>query len=148
MRPTPMYNPPKGEGCETSVEHGLPLRAELDGGYCSRRPSPSPTWGSRFVGARELGPWVGEPKPQGKTPLRGDPSPDMTYLRTYLPTEVRSIWCGHSPFSLQLNRQRQQVDPHSVEVRTGLLYPTRRHAQPKCNFALSVPLQRSMGGNN
>ena len=43
MGPTPMYHPPKGEGCETLVEHGLPLWAEPNRGYCSRRPSPSPT---------------------------------------------------------------------------------------------------------
>ena len=47
---------PQGEGSETSVEHGLPLWGEPDGGYCSRRPSPSPTWGSHLPGARELGP--------------------------------------------------------------------------------------------
>ena len=82
MGPIPMYHPPKGEGCETLVEHGLPLWAEPDWGYCSRRPRPSPTWGSRFVGARELGPWVGEPKPQGKNPFGRNPSPDMTYLPT------------------------------------------------------------------
>ena len=82
MGPTPMYHPFKGEGCETSVEHGLHLWAEPDGGYCSRRPSPSPTWGSRFVGARQLGPRVGEPKPNGKTPFGGNSSPNMTYLRT------------------------------------------------------------------
>ena len=40
----------------------------LSGEYCSRRPSPSPTWGSRFVGAPEVGPWVSEQKPLGKTP--------------------------------------------------------------------------------
>ena len=66
MGPTPTYHPPKGEGCETSVEHGLH-------GF-SRRPSPSPTWGSRFVGARELGPLAGEPKLHGKTPFGGTQS--------------------------------------------------------------------------
>ena len=56
-------------------------------GTASQRPSPSPTWGSRFVGARELGPRVAEPKLQGKTLFRGNPSPDMTYL-PYLETFV------------------------------------------------------------
>ena len=56
--------------------------AKPDGGYCSRRPSPSPTRGSRFVGAPEVGPWVGEPKPLGKTHFGGNPSRDMTYLPT------------------------------------------------------------------
>ena len=51
-------------------------------GYCSRRPSPSLTWGSHYVGARELGPRVGEPKPHGETPIGGNPSPHMTYLPT------------------------------------------------------------------
>ena len=32
--------------------------------------------------AREVGPWVGEQKPLGKTLLRGNPSPEMTYLST------------------------------------------------------------------
>ena len=82
MGPSPTYHPPKGEECETLVEHGLPLWAESAVGYCSRRPRPSPVWGSRFVGARAVGPWVREQKPLGKTPLRGNPSPEMTYLPT------------------------------------------------------------------
>ena len=82
MGPSPTYHPPEGEECETSVEHGLPLWAEPAVGYCSRRPRPSPMWGSRFVGAREVGPWVGEQKPLGKSPLRGNPSPESTYLPT------------------------------------------------------------------
>ena len=44
-------------------------------GYCPRRPRPSPMWGSRFVGAREVGPWVGEQKPLGKTPWGAIPVP-------------------------------------------------------------------------
>ena len=82
MGPNPMYHLPKGEGCETPVGHGLPLWAEPGGGDCSRRPSPSPRWESHFVRAREPGPLVREPKPQGKTPMRGNPSPDMTYQPT------------------------------------------------------------------
>ena len=50
--------------------------------YCSRQLSPSPTWGSRFVGARELGPREGEPKLLRKTPFGGNPSLAMTYLPT------------------------------------------------------------------
>ena len=42
-------------------------------------------WGSRFLGARAVGPWVGERKPLGKTPLRGNPSPESTYLPTSRP---------------------------------------------------------------
>ena len=38
------------------------------------------------MGARAVGPWVGEAKPLGKTPLRDNPSPEMTYLPTYLET--------------------------------------------------------------
>ena len=87
MGPSPTYHPAEGEECETSVQHGLPLWAEPAVGYCSRGPRPSPTWGSRFVGARAVGPWVGEQKPLGKTPLRGKPSPEMTYLPTY-PTSL------------------------------------------------------------
>ena len=37
------------------------------------------------MGARAVGPWVGEQKPLGKSPLRGNPSPESTYLPTYLP---------------------------------------------------------------
>ena len=87
MGPSPTYHPPEGEECETSVEHGLPLWAEPAVGYCSRRPRPSPMWGSRFVGAREVGPWVGEQKPLGKSPVRGNPSPESTYLPTYVPNK-------------------------------------------------------------
>ena len=36
------------------------------------------------MGAREVGPWVSDQKPLGKTPLGGNPSPEMTYLPTYL----------------------------------------------------------------
>ena len=83
MGPSPTYHPPEGEESETSVEHGLPLWAEPAVGYCSRRPRPFPMWGSRFVGAREVGPWVGEQKPLGKSPLRGNPSPESTNLPTW-----------------------------------------------------------------
>ena len=85
MGPSPTYHPPKGEQCETSVEHGLPLWEEPAVGYCSQRPRPSLMWGRRFVGARAVGPCVGEQKPLDKTPLRGNPSPEMNYL----PTSVR-----------------------------------------------------------
>ena len=91
MGPSPTYHPPKGEQCETPVEHGLPLWAEPAVGYCSRRPSP--TWGSRFVGARAVGPWVGEQKPLGKSPRRGNPSPESTYL----PTCAVSLGCVRCP---------------------------------------------------
>ena len=87
MGPTPMYQPPRGEGCETWVEQGLPLWAGPDGGYCSRQPSPPPTWGSRFVGARELGPWVGEPKLQGRSSLWGQPQSQHD-LPIYLPASL------------------------------------------------------------
>ena len=82
MGPSPTCHPPGREECKTSVEHGLPLWAEPAVGYCSRRPRPSPMWGSRFVGARAVGPWVGEQKPLGKTPRRGNLSPESTYLPT------------------------------------------------------------------
>ena len=83
MGPSPTYHPPEGGGCKTSVEFGLPLWAEPAVGYCSRRPRPSPMWGSRFVGARAVGPWVGERKPLGKTPYGATPVPSRP---TYLPT--------------------------------------------------------------
>ena len=83
MGPSPTYHPPEGEEIETSVEHGLPLWAEPAVGYCSRRSRPPPMWGSRFVGARAVGPWVGDQKLLGKSPLRGNPSPESTYLPTF-----------------------------------------------------------------
>ena len=83
MGPSPTCHPPEGEECETSVEHGLPLWAEPAVRYCSRRPRPSPMWGSRFVGARAVGPWMGEQKLRGKTPLGGNPCPEKTCLPTF-----------------------------------------------------------------
>ena len=82
MGASPTYHPAEREECATSVEHGLPLWAEPAAGYCSRRPCPSPMWGSRFVGRRAVGLWVVEQKPLGKTPLRGNPCPEVTYLPT------------------------------------------------------------------
>ena len=75
MGPTPTHRRPKGEECETTVKHWLPLWAEPAQGFCSRRPSPSQTWRSRFVGAREGGAWVGERKPLGKTTSGATPIP-------------------------------------------------------------------------
>ena len=100
MGPSPTYHPPEGEECETSVEHGLPLWEEPALGYCSRRPCPSPVWGSRFVGARAVGPWVGEQKPLGKSPLRGNHSPESTYLPTYFKIPIASLTQknGRSPW--------------------------------------------------
>ena len=40
MGPTPTYHPPKREGCEISVEHGLPLWAEPNRGYRSSATAP------------------------------------------------------------------------------------------------------------
>ena len=96
MQPYPTYYPPKGEECDTSVKHALPHWAEPAVRYCSWRPRPSLTWGSRFAGERVVGTWVGEPKPLGKTPLGGSASPQMTYLPTYLSSwsflhSIRSI---------------------------------------------------------
>ena len=84
-----MFHPPEGEEFETSVKHGLPLWAQTAVGYCSLRPLPSPMWGSRFAGARAVGPLVGEQKPLGKTPQRGNPSPESTYLPTFSPGNSR-----------------------------------------------------------
>ena len=65
-------------------------------GYCSRRPRPSFIWGRHFVGARAVGPWVGEQKPLGKSPLRGNPSPESTYLPTYLHKPQKCVPPGAS----------------------------------------------------
>ena len=96
MEPSPTYHPPQGEECETSVEHRLPLWAELAVGYCSWRQRPSPTSGSCFVGAGDVGLWVCEQKPLGNSPLGGNPSPEMTYLPTYRvpppPLQHRRLW--------------------------------------------------------
>ena len=78
MGPSATYHPPKGEKWETTVKHELPLWPEPTIGYCSRRPSICSTCGSRFVGAREVGPRVSEQKPLGKNP---SPRHDLpTYL--------------------------------------------------------------------
>ena len=87
MGPSRTYHPPEGEESETLVEHGLPLWAEPAVGYCSRGPRLFPMWGS-FVGARAVGLWVGEQKPVGKTSPGGNPSPEMTFL----PTFVTPFW--------------------------------------------------------
>ena len=39
------------------------------------------------MGARVVGMWVGEQKPLGKTPQRGNPSPESTYLPTLHPAK-------------------------------------------------------------
>ena len=92
MGPSPTYHPPEGEECETSVDHGLPIWAEPAVGYCSLRPRPSPMSGSRVVGARAVVPWVGEQKPLGKSPLRGNPSPESTYLPTFILVLASPKW--------------------------------------------------------
>ena len=99
MGPFPMYHPPEGEECETSVEHGLPLWAERAVGYCSRRPPPSPMWGICFVGACAVELWVGEERPLGKTPLGGNPRPETTYLPTSTWISSRDTCRTASPFS-------------------------------------------------
>ena len=106
MGPSPAYHPPEGEECETLVEHGLPLWAETAVGYRSRRPRPSPMWGSRFVGARAVGPWVGDQKPLGKTPQRGNPSPESTYLPTLPYPQVCYVCLCVSPFSPRRGSRR------------------------------------------
>ena len=93
MGPSPTYHPPEEEECQTSVKYGLPHWAEPVVRYCSRRPRPSPMWGSRFVGACAVGLWVGEQKPLGKTPPRGQPQSrdDLpTYLQKPLKMEMVS----------------------------------------------------------
>ena len=94
MGPSPTYHPPQGEECASSVEHRLPLWAEPAVGYCLRRPRPSPMWGSRFVGARDVGPWVSEQKRLGKTPLGNNASPEMTYL------PISNLPNNHTPSSV------------------------------------------------
>ena len=91
MGRSPTYHPSEGQEYETSVKHGLPPWAEPTVGYCSQRPRPSPMWGSCFVGAREVGPLVAEQKPLGTTPLRGNRSPEMTYLPTSLDYRFKVI---------------------------------------------------------
>ena len=108
MGTPPTYHPPEGGECETSVEHGLRLWAEPALGYCSQQPRPSPMWGSRFGGARAVGPWVGERKPLGKTPLRGNPSPESTYLPTVRRRQGLGTLRAHTrPSGRRLFRSRQ-----------------------------------------
>ena len=112
MGPSPTYHRPEGDECETSVEHGLPLLAEPAVGYCSRRPRPSPMWGSFFVGARAVGPWVGEQKPLGKTPLRGNPSPESTYVSTFaLRSNDRPTFFSKRDGPAPMQASREMVSP-------------------------------------
>ena len=46
------------------------------------------------MGARAVGPWVGEQKPLGKSPLRGNPSPESTYLPTSVLLHRGTAWLG------------------------------------------------------
>ena len=80
MGPTPRYHPLKGEGCETSVEHEVTSPGRTQWRVLLAATEPFSHMGEPLCGAHKRGPWVGEPKPQGKTPLRGNLSPDMTYL--------------------------------------------------------------------
>ena len=57
-----------------------------------------PYGGAALWGARAVGPWVGEQKLLGKTPLGGNPSSEMTYLPTYvdwLPDGLCGSCLGH-----------------------------------------------------
>ena len=49
------------------------------------------------MGAREVGPWVGEQKPLDKTPLGGNPSPEKTYLPTSSPFRNSFTTTHHRP---------------------------------------------------
>ena len=58
------------------------------------------------MGERELGPWVGEPEPHGKTPFGGSSSHDMTYLRTSHDKVLsipRTFW-GFGPILIRWDR--------------------------------------------
>ena len=50
-----------------------------------------PCGGAAFYGARAVRPWVGEQKPLGKTPLGGNPSPEMSYLPTSFRQKVSGL---------------------------------------------------------
>ena len=117
MGPSPTYDPPEGEECETSVEHGLPLKGEPAVGYCSRRPRPSAMWGSRCLGARAVGRWVGEQKPLGKTLLRGNPSPEMTYPPT--PPHGAGLLTTVRKNPSELKRQVDALHTKQEEVQQG-----------------------------
>ena len=107
MGPTPTYLPPKGEGCETPVEHWLPLWAEPNGGSCSRPAAPSLTWGSHFVGASDVGTLVGEPKPLVKTPFGDNPTSEMTYLQV----QALQGYLGRHPSCASTSRATMKERP-------------------------------------
>ena len=77
-----------------------------------------------LCGARAVGLWVGEQKPLGKTPLRGIPSPESTYL----PTSVGTL----SPLFLSGLRLR-------TSRRSRVLLPTRGLRLPlwRCHWTRS-----------
>ena len=55
------------------------------------------------MGARAVGPWVGEQKPLGKSPLQGNPSPESTYLPTWsLPVKIEPVKASPSFAEVQI----------------------------------------------
>ena len=109
MGPSSAYHSHEGADCETSVKHGLPLWTELTEGYCSQRLIPSSSWGSRFVGACESEPWLGEQKPRGKTTL------DQPQSRHDLPTYLYSADGGQ-----MLWRHARCRNGHSTPICSAL----------------------------
>ena len=148
MGPSPTCHLPEGEEFETVVELVLPLWEAPAVGYCSERPRPSPISGSRFVGERAVGPWMGVQKPLGKNPLRGNPSPEMTYL----PTLMRTVGGRVSMFPSAKYRVGQgrsgamkmnvvSVSHCMIWFKVGAILPKMRpktHTVVTCTLSLSV----------
>ena len=149
------YHPPEGGECETSVEHGLPLWAEPAVGYCSRRPRRSPMWGSRFVGASAVGPWVGERKQLGKTPCGATPvlsrptyptsgSTDCSSLHISFFSATSGLFvsaCGmQTSGGGDVNCMCLQIMPDPVRWRDGSFLPRACVAVSSCipNFLLTT----------
>ena len=76
MGPSPACHAPEEGGCKASVEHWVtPLgRTRCRVLLAAIEPFP-PSGGATLWGHAKLGPWVGEAKPLGKSPLGATPVP-------------------------------------------------------------------------
>ena len=87
------------------------------------------------MGARELGPWVGEQKPQGKTPIWGNPSPDITHL----PTCVEPRACMQSIVDSCGCHASKQSDSRDRGLVSSLPIPYCAHSLLYVDFIQGLP---------
>ena len=85
------------------------------------------------MGARAVGPWVGEQKPLGKTSLRGNPSPE----RTCLPTSLRNIRRGTTPTTAVLASWSLNQDQLPCDWLLTIVRSTRKPKTTQGVFPIS-----------